>query len=446
PRWNKCFFWARNRNLVLADKLIWAFEPIRWWYLYKMFAIANIVEYKNEGKVTWEVTALPGFYARHTYHVEDLGNGRTRFGSWEQAHGAQIRFPLSKKFWVAHFTFVKNRSLYGARFIEEVYRRNGKISEANLPKRSYWKFWLAIILLLLLLIAGGVGLWFYCAFLSPTQIELAPGVTAVTAGGGNSLIVKDGNELLLVDTKFPPASGWLRKRIGNKIGSPVTMVINTHYHYDHTEGNTDYPGARIYAYKSVPDLMRKRDPDWWNAHPSGIPNQPVDGTANLKVGSQDIVVTHPGPGHTQGDLWVYLRRGDKEIVATGDLVFHTYYPFMDLGEGGMDLQGLINAVRTMANKYPNAEFVPGHGPIARAADLHNYANYLQFLSDSVAKARQQGLTEDQTVNSVDLSKWNLSKLPSFHGGHLCWATAEMNIRWVYQLQAGTRIDRQDCTF
>ena len=446
PRWNKCFFWARNRNLVLGDKLIWAFEPIRWWYLYKMFAIANIVEYKNEGKVTWEVTALPGFYARHTYHVEDLGNGRTRFGSWEQAHGAQIRFPLSKKFWVAHFTFVKNRSLDGARFLEEVYRRNGKITEANLPKRTYWKFWLAVILLLLLLAAGAVGLWFYCAYLSPAQIELAPGVTAVTAGGGNSLIVKDGNDLLLVDTKFPPASGWLRKRIGNKIGSPVTMVVNTHYHYDHTEGNTDYPGARIYAYKSVPDLMRKRDPEWWNAHPNGIPNQPIDGTANLKVGSQDIVVTHPGPGHTQGDVWVYLRRGDKEIVATGDLVFHTYYPFMDLGEGGMDLQGLINAVRTMANKHPNAEFVPGHGPIARAADLHNYANYLQFLSDSVAQARQQGLTEDQTVNSVDLSRWNLSKLPSFHGGHLCWATAEMNIRWVYQLQAGTRIDRQDCTF
>jgi glyoxylase-like metal-dependent hydrolase (beta-lactamase superfamily II) len=301
-------------------------------------------------------------------------------------------------------------------------------------------------LLLLVLIAGGIGLWFYQTYLAPTQIELAPGVSAVLAGGGNSLIVKDGNDLLVVDTKFPPASDWLRKRIAGRIALPVTMVINTHYHYDHTEGNTNYPNARIYAYKIVPDLMRKRDADWWNAHESGIPKELIDETANLKVGAQEIVVTHPGPGHTQGDLWVYLRRGDKEIVATGDLVFHTYYPFMDLGEGGIDVPGLTNAVRTLAAKYPNAVFLPGHGPLANASDLVQYADYLQFLSDSVAQARQKGFTEDQTVASIDLSQWHLSKLPSFHSGKLCWATAEMNIRWVYQLQTGTRTAREDCTF
>ena len=69
-RWNKCFFWARNRDLQLGQKLIWAFEPIRAWYLYKMFAIANIVELEKNRKVTWEVTALPGFYAGHTNRSE----------------------------------------------------------------------------------------------------------------------------------------------------------------------------------------------------------------------------------------------------------------------------------------------------------------------------------------------------------------------------------------
>ena len=50
PRWNKCFFWAHNRDLVFGKKLIWAFEPIRWWYLYKMFAIANIVELRKTAR------------------------------------------------------------------------------------------------------------------------------------------------------------------------------------------------------------------------------------------------------------------------------------------------------------------------------------------------------------------------------------------------------------
>ena len=141
PRWNKCFFWARNHELVRGDRLVWAFEPIRWFYPYKMFAIANIVELEKERKVTWEVTALPGFYARHTYHMEDLGNGRTRFGSWEQAMGPQIKFPLTKKFWVAHFTMVKDRSLEGAKTLEEIYRRDKEITREKLNRKRYWTFW-----------------------------------------------------------------------------------------------------------------------------------------------------------------------------------------------------------------------------------------------------------------------------------------------------------------
>jgi len=444
PRWNKCFFWAHNRDLQLGHKLIWAFQPIRPWYLYKMFAIANIVELHDERKVTWEVTALPGFYARHTYHMEDLGDGRTRFGSWEQAHGAQIRFPLTKKFWVAHFTFVKDRSLQGARELDDVYRREGKITKDKLRPKRYWAFWLAVFSMLLLLAAGGVALYFYVNYMRPTRIALVPGVDVITAGGGNSLIVKDGADLMLLDTKFPPASDWLRARLGNE---HVNIVVNTHYHYDHTEGNTNYPQAKIYAYKTVPELMLKRDPDWWKDHQSSVPTELVDNTRTIKVGNQDVTLFYPGPAHTHGDLVAFLKRGDKEIVATGDLVFHTYYPMMDLLDGGIDIPGLINAVRTLANKYPNATFVPGHGPLATANDLNHYANYLQSLWDSVANARQSGWTEDQAVQRIDLSQWNLTTLPTFHDRHLCWATAETNIRWVYQIQSGDTNDpRNHCTF
>src|ERR1044071_8897920 len=82
-RWNRCFFWAWNQQLRRGDKLVWIFQPIRWFLPYKMFATADIVELESAGprrKVTWEVNALPGFFARHTYHAEDLGGGRTRFG------------------------------------------------------------------------------------------------------------------------------------------------------------------------------------------------------------------------------------------------------------------------------------------------------------------------------------------------------------------------------
>jgi hypothetical protein len=109
PRWNRCFFWYRNETLKVGDKLIWSFEPIRPWFLYKMPAVANIIELEEGKRVTWEVTALPGFYAHHTYSIEDLGNGRSRFASWEKAYGWGFR--LTRGFWLKHFTFVRNRSL-----------------------------------------------------------------------------------------------------------------------------------------------------------------------------------------------------------------------------------------------------------------------------------------------------------------------------------------------
>jgi len=93
-----------------------------------------MVEVKDEDRATWEVTALRGFYARHTYHMKDLGRGRTRFGSWEKATWWSFR--LMKWFWILHFVFVKDRSLEGARLLEEIYHREGRIDVSTLPKAT----------------------------------------------------------------------------------------------------------------------------------------------------------------------------------------------------------------------------------------------------------------------------------------------------------------------
>ena len=76
-------------------------------------------------RVTWEVTAFPGMCARHTYSIEDRGDGRSAFSSWEQAMGPGFR--LTRAFWVAHFRFVRDTSLEGAQRLEEIYVREGRI-------------------------------------------------------------------------------------------------------------------------------------------------------------------------------------------------------------------------------------------------------------------------------------------------------------------------------
>ena len=73
---------------------------------------------------------MPGFFARHTYFMEDLGQGKSRFGSWEKAYGPSFR--LLNKFWVAHFEFVKNESLEGALYLEKIYKKTGSLEKKYL--------------------------------------------------------------------------------------------------------------------------------------------------------------------------------------------------------------------------------------------------------------------------------------------------------------------------
>ena len=146
PRWNPCMFWANNRDLVLGQKLIWAFEPLRWWYFYRLPGVANLIEVEENRKVTWEVVVMPGFYARHTYSIEDLGDGRSRFGSWEKAMGPMFR--ALKFFWVAHFIFVKEQSLKGAQDLEEIYKRLGVLDSNTLPVKNYVPSIIQLVVLL----------------------------------------------------------------------------------------------------------------------------------------------------------------------------------------------------------------------------------------------------------------------------------------------------------
>jgi hypothetical protein len=116
--WNPCMAWSRVSGGELKEgaTLYWAFRPIRPRYLYRMPAVAKIVECEPERKVTWEASA-PGFHALHSYLFEPVGPDSSSFGSWEVAEGASYR--LMRRFWLAHFRFVRDQSLAGARALGE---------------------------------------------------------------------------------------------------------------------------------------------------------------------------------------------------------------------------------------------------------------------------------------------------------------------------------------
>jgi glyoxylase-like metal-dependent hydrolase (beta-lactamase superfamily II) len=416
PQWNACMAWVRNTDLVVGKRLIWVFEPLKWYYPYRLPSMANVAEVIAGKKVTWEVTTLPGFYARHTYWIEDLGEGRSRFGSWEKAMGPTFR--AAKSFWLAHFTFVKNRSLQAARLLEAAYHRNGRLDPATLPRRRR-----SHVLMTVTDLAGAAET------LRMSYRRLLPGIWSVLGGGGNSVVLGDGTAALVVDPKLRPFSVLLRWWIARELGAPTTTVIDTHHHYDHTFGNADHVGARIIAHVSVPHLMKLRDSSYWRRHTAAIPSEQelVDRVRTFKFGDSDVSVHHLGVGHTRGDVIVELTLDDNVVIATGDVGCAGHYPFFDSGEGGADMRGWIDVLRLLASRYPDAIFVPGHGAICSAEDLLAQAGYIEFALKSVEGSISDGLLGKEVVRNVDLSSWRLAMLPVFHYG-VTFTTAASNVR------------------
>ena len=419
PRWNGCMAWVRNRDLRRGERLVWVFEPIRPWLLYRFPAVATIVEVQPNRKVSWEVTALPGFFARHTYTIEDLGGGRSRFSSWEQATGPFFR--ATRAFWLAHFEFVKNRSLQGARLLETAYRSTGRLVEATLPARR-----------------GSVSsLTDLLGALEPLRLRpvaLTDDVWAVLGGGGNSLVVKADDRALVVDPKMPPFASLFRWWVKRTVRAPVTMIIDTHHHFDHTFGNPQFPGAVVVAHANVPELMRRRDRAFWRRHPDAVPKAPdlVDQTTTFPFGTASVTVCPLPQAHTTGDVWVHLAKDGRDYVATGDVGCFGHYPFFDPGPGGANLAGWAEAAREIADAFPKATVIPGHGPVGTSGDLRHQGVYVEFLQRSVQGSAADGLDEGSAVRNVDLSSWRLSALPMFHYGELL-LTARTNVRRAYRL-------------
>jgi uncharacterized membrane protein len=130
-RWNPCIWRATVSDGRLAEnaRLVWAFNPIDRRYLYKLPAVATIVEFRPRERVTWEV-ALPGLHALHSYRFAELDGDRCRFGSWEVGEGMLYR--AVRRFWLAHFRFVCESSLRGAAMLAQ--RRT--YTSASVPTKN----------------------------------------------------------------------------------------------------------------------------------------------------------------------------------------------------------------------------------------------------------------------------------------------------------------------
>ena len=150
----------------------------------------------------------------------------------------------------------------------------------------------------------------------------------VIFGYGGNILVSIGNDgTLIVDSQFPDSSPVILRKIKELGGEKVDFVINTHFHFDHAEGNRAYGpmGADIYAHENTLDYFRKGayinlvDIGWLQQpyEKDAIPNILYKEKLTLEINDHVVDVMHFGPAHTTGDSIIFFK--DANVIHLGDV-------------------------------------------------------------------------------------------------------------------------------
>ncbi len=235
-----------------------------------------------------------------------------------------------------------------------------------------------------------------------TAEEVAPGIAVLFGAGGNIGVSHGEDGTLIIDDQFAPLSSKIEAAIERLGASPVTYVVNTHWHFDHTGGNEHFggTGATIFAHDNVRVRMAAGGTAAGNATPPAPPAAlPIVTFAQglrFHLNGDTINLMYFGGGHTDGDSVVVWE--EDNVIHMGDLYFKIPgYPFMDTDSGG----NVYNAMRSLdiviAMIDDETKVIPGHGPMSNKSEL---VAYRALIGEAVARVdalREQGMTLEQAV-------------------------------------------------
>ena len=243
---------------------------------------------------------------------------------------------------------------------------------------------------------------------------LAPGLHVMFGVGGNVAVSIGDQGVLVVDAQFPAMVPRIEAAIQHLGGGNVDFVINTHWHWDHAEGNPSFgaSGSWIVAHANSRQMMTRHNfanivtamIEQPPLPPVGLPVITYEDRLQFHFNGEQIELLHFGPAHTTGDSAVVFR--GRNVVHMGDLYFSQMYPFIDASNGG-DLDGVIHFCEAVINQIDEETLViPGHGRVATYADLVDYVSMLRIIRGRVAVMIEQGATLEEIIAARPTMEWD----------------------------------------
>jgi cyclase len=233
--------------------------------------------------------------------------------------------------------------------------------------------------------------------------KVADGLYVLFGLGGNIAVTIGDDGVLIVDDQLPQLMPKIKAAIGELGGTDVDFAINTHWHFDHAEGNLVLgpAGTTLVSHANSREMMQgdhvinlvaaayeqKAYPD------EALPVITYTKDMQLHFNDQLIELLHFGPAHTTGDTAIVFR-GDN-AVHMGDVFNNAGYPFIDAGNGG-SIDGVIEFCSQILSVINEETIViPGHGAIADYGTLRAYVDMLSVVRDRIFKLVEDGASLEE---------------------------------------------------
>jgi cyclase len=240
-------------------------------------------------------------------------------------------------------------------------------------------------------------------YLIPTGHAAAPGAPFV---GGNTVVWVTANGVVVVDTKL---AGWgqeILSTIRTVTDKPVTTIINTHTHYDHTGSNTEFPSnIEFVAHENTKaNLARETCAPVTNCqsfkgdNAKYLPKKTFKDKMSLFSGKDQIDLYYFGAGHTNGDAWVVFPA--VRFAHVGDMYASKSPPFIDRSSGGSMVSFPATLSKAIAGIKNVDNVVGGHQDVFPWKALEEYQHFTQDILTGTQTAMKAGKTVDEAVAAI----------------------------------------------
>jgi glyoxylase-like metal-dependent hydrolase (beta-lactamase superfamily II) len=207
--------------------------------------------------------------------------------------------------------------------------------------------------------------------------KLRDNISVLEGSGGNIAVLSGPDGKVLIDGGIGASRPQLTKALADLGTDPISHLVNTHWHFDHTSGN-----------------------EWLHAagarRQGGIPSEVFAAEHTLKINGSTIRLKRYKPAHTDSDISVTF--GEADVLHTGDTYWNGIYPFIDYSTGG-SIDGMIAASDANLAATTNKTIViPGHGgPVSNKSELQKFHDMLIAIRENVAALKKKGKSKDEIV-------------------------------------------------